>query len=177
MTSVDGILREPYQALHDRFYPIPARVLDPGGFGGQLAGMTQFGLQFQSTSEWIISRRIFKTKKIPGREVRPFEGDLLLVGNYQGTKDNPIWTNSLFEMTLVQRDFPNWPLGQHYIWQISCQLYHHSHEKFDTKNPHIDRINTERSNEEELNLGVNKALEQSIDGLVDFDEINPFGNV
>lgn len=175
--AVDSILKEPYANLHERFYPMPMRLLDPMGYGGTSMSLGQFGIQWQAQAEWIISRRIFKQKKIPGRLIRPFEGDLIMIGNYQGTKDNPIWTNTFFEITLVQRDFPNWPLGQHYVWQISVEDYHHSYDKFNTGNPHIDRINIERSNEEEVSLGINKGLNEVLQTLVDFDEKNPLGNL
>lgn len=139
--------------------------------------MTQFGLQAKSTTEWIISRRIFRNKKIPGREIRPFEGDLIMIGPYQATAENPIWTNTLFEITYVKRDMPFWPLGKYYLWQVDAEMYQHNYEKFDTGNPHLDRANHELSNEAELELSINKALKDTMNTLIDFDEKNPFGNL
>lgn len=139
--------------------------------------MTQFGVQFQPTSEWRISKRIFREMKIPERLIRPFEGDLLMVGAYNSTAVDAVYTNSLFEITHVKRDSPNWALGRYFMFSLTCQLYVISNEKFDTLNTHIDRINTQSSNEEDLKFGINEALENKKVDIVDFDEINPFGSL
>lgn len=100
-----------------------------------------------------------------------------MIGSYQATAEDPIWTNTLFEITYVKRDLPFWPLGKYYLWQMDAEMYQHSYEKFDTGNPHIDRINHELGNKGELDLSINKALKDTIGTLVDFDEKNPFGNL
>lgn len=78
--SVDKILGEPYKALYDRYYPLPCRLTTPEGYGGEGDVMSQFGLRFMNTSEWIISKKMFRGLNIPNRDIRPFEGDLLMVG-------------------------------------------------------------------------------------------------
>lgn len=174
ITDVDSILCEPYQSLHNRFYPIAARLSDVMGYSGQPDVMTQFGVQFKPEAEWIISKRMFRDMKIPGRDLRPNEGDLILVGSAQSTMSDPIFTNSLFEITYVKRDMPNWPLGRYFVWAINCQLYTVSGEKFDTGNAHIDRINSQYNNSEDLKQGINAGLEQKKVEIVDFTETNPF---
>lgn len=177
VVDIDGILCEPYQALHNRFYPMAARLSNIQGYEGNPDVMTQFGVQFQPETEWIISKRMFRNMKIPERDLRPNEGDLILVGSAQATSSDPVFTNSLFEITYVKRDVPNWPLGRYYVWAINCQLYTVSGEKFETGNAHIDRINTQYSNAEDLKQGINKSLEDKKIELVDFSETNPFGNL
>jgi len=177
MGSVDSILGEPYQSLYSKFFPIAARLTTPLGYDGQPDVMTQFGVQFQPSSEWIISKRMFKSMNVPNRPYRPNEGDLLLIGNHQSTARNPLWTNSLFEMTYVKRDSPNWPLGRYYVWAINCQLYTVDGEKFETGNPHIDRITSQYGPRAALDAGINAGLEQKTVDLVDFTEENPFGNL
>lgn len=177
MASVDSILGEPYQSLYTQFFPIAARLASMVGYEGQPDVMTNFGIEFQPQSEWIISKRMFKAMNIPSRLLRPNEGDLLLVGNYQSTSKDPIFTNSLFEMTYVKRDTPNWPLGRYYVWAINCQLYAVDGERFKTGNAHIDRITTQYSNKAALDSGINAGLEKKIVDLVDFTEDNPFGNL
>jgi hypothetical protein len=177
MGSIDSILGEPYQSLYNQFFPIAARLTTPAGYEGQPDIMTPIGIQFQPSSEWVISKRMFKSLNVPGRPYRPNEGDLLLVGNYQSTAEDPLWTNSLFEMTYVKRDTPNWPLGRYYVWAINCQLYAVDGEKFETGNPHIDRINTQYGPQAALDAGINLGLENKTVDLVDFTEDNPFGNL
>jgi hypothetical protein len=175
--SIDEILGEPIKSLHNKFYPMPARITNVEGYTGNPDMMTTLGVQFQPESEWVISKRIFKSMKIPDRELRPHEGDLLLVGPYQSSANDPIWTNSLFEMTYVKRDTPNWPLGRYYVWSINCQLYQVSYERFNTGNTHIDRITTQYSNEEDIKQGINNNLDSKKVSLVDFDETNPFSGL
>lgn len=50
------------------------------GYGGEGDMMSQFGLRFMNTSEWIISKRMFRGLEIPDRAIRPLEGDLLMIG-------------------------------------------------------------------------------------------------
>lgn len=77
--KVDDILGEPYQTLYSRYYPMAVRITDIMGYDGTPDVMTQFGIQFQPQATMIISKRMFKNLKIPERELRPHEGDLILV--------------------------------------------------------------------------------------------------
>ena len=56
--------------------------------------MTQFGLRFMNTSEWVISKRMFRSLNIEDRLLRPLEGDLLMVGPSGGleTATDPQFT-------------------------------------------------------------------------------------
>lgn len=139
--------------------------------------MGQFGFEIQASSEWIISKRLFKKINIPKREIRPFEGDLLLVGNYQSTEKDPIYTNSLFEITFVKREYANWQLGRYFVWTLNCELYTASDEKFETGNTHIDRIQTQYNNENNVENAINDELEVKKENIVDFTEDNPFGSL
>lgn len=172
--EIDSILGEPYQTLYNRFFPIPCINTNPVGDAPPDL-MTQFGVQFQAEDEWFISKRIFRNLKIPERELRPFEGDLLLFGNYQSTAELPVFNNTLYEITYVQRDSPNWTLGRYSTWKLKTKMAVLSNEKFDTGNPHIDRANTQYSNESDLLQGINENLNIKKETLIDFDEKNPFG--
>lgn len=176
--SVDKILGEPYRALHSRYYPMAVRLVEITGYGGNADVMTQFGVQFQPECTLTISKRVFKNLKIPERELRPREGDLILIGSVQATSNDPVMTDSLFEITYVPREAStNWPLGTYFVWEVKCQLYNASYEKFETGSPHIDRINTQYGNEADLLQGINKGLEEKKIELVDFSESNPFSGL
>ncbi len=58
--AIDKLLGEPYKVLYDRFFPIPCRLANPMGYGGANDIMSEFGLKTNLTSEWIISKRIFR---------------------------------------------------------------------------------------------------------------------
>jgi hypothetical protein len=176
--SIDYLLGEPYQSLHDRFYPMAVRMTDIMGYSGQPDVMTQLGIQFQPACTVIISKRMFRSLKITDRLLRPHEGDLLLVGSEQSTATDPIYSNSLFEITYVPREAStNWPLGKYYQWDVKCELYNVSYEKFNTGNAHIDRINSQYNNPSDLKQGINKGLEDKKPELIDFSEQNPFSGL
>lgn len=85
--SVDSILGEPFQTLYTRFFPMPVVLTTPQGYGGDGDMMTQFGLRFMNSSEWVISKKMFRELKIPGRDIRPLEGDLLLIRTHRRAND------------------------------------------------------------------------------------------
>lgn len=176
--GTDKILAEAYQVLYNRFYPIACRLTTPEGYSGEGDILSQFGLRFANTSEWVISKRMFRDLKIPGRDIRPLEGDLLMVGPSDGNETNkdPQFTYSLMEITYVKHESPNWPLGRYYVFQVMCQLYVASYEKFQTGSPDIDVQNSQYGNEANLDLAMNKEFEEKAIELVNFDEKNPFGD-
>lgn len=177
--SVDSILGEPYKTLYSRFYPMACLLTTPEGYGGEGDMMSQFGLKYNVTAEWVISKRIFRELNIPKRPQRPFEGDLLLIGPNEGDADSkdPSFTNSLFEITYVRHETPNWALGDYYVFHVVCQLYTASYEKFKTGAIDADLQSNQQDNLSELVLGINENLEKEKTTLVDFSEINPFGNL
>jgi hypothetical protein len=178
-TSVDSILGEPYQTLYDRFFPLACLLTTPNGYGGDGDMMTQFGLRFMNTSEWVISKRMFRNLKIPDREIRPLEGDLLMIGPSGGleTYKDPQFTYSLMEITYVKHEVPNWALGEYYVFQVVCQLYVASYEKFDTKSLDIDIQNLQYNNDAELSIAINENLKDKSAELLDFSENNPFSGL
>ena len=178
--SVDKILGEPYKTLYDKFYPLPCRLTTPDGYGGDGDMMTQFGLRFMNTSEWVISKRMFRNLKVPDRDIRPLEGDLLLVGpsgDGMSTYVDTNFTFSMMEITYVKHEVPNWPLGRYYVYQVMCQLFVASYEKFDTKSLDADLENFQYDNESNLQIAANRDIESVKPGLLDFSERNPFGNL
>lgn len=174
--SVDKILGEPYKTLYDKFYPLPCRLTTPEGYGGDGDMMTPFGLRFMNNSEWVISKRMFRELKITDRPIRPFEGDLLMVGPSGGleTYTDPQFTYSLMEITYVKHETPNWPLGNYYVFQVMCQLYVASYEKFETKSPDVDVQNIQYDNQSNLDIAANRDIESVKPQLLDFNEKNPF---
>jgi hypothetical protein len=81
----------------------------------------------------------------------------------------------MMEITYVKHESPNWPLGRYYVFQVMCQLYVASYEKFQTGQPDIDLENTQYDNQSNLDIAANKDLDNKIAELVDFTENNPFG--
>lgn len=177
--SVDSILKEPYQSLFSRFYPIPMRISNPQVFGGDGEIMSQFGMRIVTTAEWVISKRMFRDLKIPGREIRPLEGDLLMIGPSNGNQSNrdPQYTYELYEINYVRHNFPNWTFGDYFVYQLVTQLYVAGSDKFDTKTVDIDRTKNEDDNQSNLSIASNFDLDEKKKTLVDFSEKNPFSGM
>ena len=176
MSSIDDILGEPYQVLHNRYFSIPCVIGNPQGYGANIASMSQFGLRWLVTSDWIMSKKMFLELEVEGREMRPFEGDLLLVGPDPSTWRDPVFTHSMFEIMYVSTVAPFWPLGKWYVFTLNCQLYVSSpSEKFETGNAEIDFITKQYGAVEEMDEGTNIALKKKKSDLIDFSEQNPFG--
>lgn len=87
---------------------------------------------------------------------------------------DPQFTYSLMEITYVKHEVPNWPLGRYYVFQVMCQLYVASYEKFDTKSVDVDVQNIQYDNKSNLEIADNKSLTKAKTQLLDFSEKNPF---
>ena len=83
----------------------------------------------------------------------------------------------MMEITYVKHEVPNWPLGRYYVYQVMCQLFVASYEKFDTKSLDVDIENFQYDNESNLQIAANRDIESVKPGLLDFSEKNPFGNL
>lgn len=177
--SIDKILGEPYKTLYNRFYPMPLRLVNIMGYGGEGDLMSQFGIRLNESSEWIMSKRMFKDLKVSEREFRPLEGDLIMVGPSLGQANHrdPQFSTSLMEITYVKNNEPNFPLGNYFVFKLICQVYVSSYEKFKTNSPDIDRNQTENSNRGDLDLSINDNLHEVKNNLIDFSEDNPFSGL
>lgn len=172
--SIDPILREPYKSSFDSAYKIEMMCPEMAtAFGGANDVMSKFGFKMEQTASFIVSTKRFMSFKIPGRELRPREGDILHVGDGYNT-----FTNTYFEINHVGRDVPNWPLGKFYTYTMDCSLAAWSYEPVNTGVPEIDAVDDglATANETEVDYAINKALTTQKQTLVNFDEKNPFGN-
>ncbi len=127
----------------------------------------------------LLVKEFLENCGIIDRAIRPFEGDLLLVGPTldQANYIDPSFTKSLFEIVYVMHETPNWPLGRYYVFQVKCELYTAAYEKFNTKSPDIDILNSSNNNQVNLDLAINTHLETVKSNLVDFNEHNPFSGL
>lgn len=171
--SIDPILREPYKSFFDRAYKIEMMCPElASAFGGATDVMSKFGFKMEQTATFVVSSKRFTSFKIPGRLQRPREGDVIHIGEGNGS-----FTNTYFEINHVGRDNPFWPLGKFYTYTMDCSLAVWNYEPVTTGNPDIDTLDDgfPTANETEIDYAINKALTDQRKDLVDFDEKNPFG--
>lgn len=175
--SIDEILKEAYQSVFNRAYYMPV-ILESNGAGyDRMDVLSPFGLQFQAKANFFISKSIFRSLNVPGRDNRPLEGDVLVIGDRANSQAAPVTTGSYMQINHVLQDSIFFPLGNYYVWKCECTLYTASYEKFDTGNEVIDRINTQYGNEAEKALSTNEGLKKKKESLIDFTEKNPFSGM
>ena len=91
---------------------------------------TKFGFEIRDSVKFTVSRKRFVRET--GKQ-RPLEGDLLYLPLNKG----------LFEIKFVEHENPFYQLGKLFSFQLTCELFQYSEEKFDTGVPEIDVINQE----------------------------------
>lgn len=172
--EIDPILGEPNKSSFNSAFKIEVYLQEVTGYGGEGDLMSKFGLQMTDTATFMISRKRFNDLKIPNR-IRPREGDLIYVGDTEKSGYGS-FTNGFFEIKYVEHESPFWQLGKYFVFQLKCQLFTYSYEKFNTGNPAIDMLN-KNDNAADLSVAINNALETKKSTLIDFTEKNPFGDL
>ncbi len=171
-TDIDEILGEPKQSIFRRYHVIEAQMPDAGQLGGEQDIMGKFGFQVDQTTELLISKR--RWDEINTGLIRPQEGDLIYIadisepGSARGS-----FVNTFFQINQVWYNNPDWQHGKHFVYRLFCKTYVHGHEKFETGNTEIDRLNREAEND--ILNGINEASKRMAEDIV-VDRNNPFGD-
>lgn len=148
-----------------------------GGFQGQGAFASKFGLTMEQSATLTVARRNWV--QAVGRygdtilPNRPAEGDLLYF---------PM-TGGLFEIMFVQHQDAFYQLGQLYTYKLTVELFRYSSEVMETGVTDIDAFMENKSTDVTLNdpekpdsFGDNSKLRAKADAFV-FDLNNPFGEL
>lgn len=177
----DDLFGEDIRTKFDDNFMLEMYLETVDGFQGSQEILAKFGMQVVDTATLIVSKRRFE-ETIWNKE-RPMEGDLLYF---------PM-SNGIFEINYVEHENPFYQLGKLHSYQLTIELFTHSHETFDTGKPNIDRISDDRSQESELDRADNDTIENEKQSIIDaasakenvhiqseqtdFDEGNPFGEL
>lgn len=129
----DEILNEEY-SKYASAYMIEMYIANTDGFGGEGNLYSKFGLEIRDQATFIVSRRQFSRlvqideNKI--REERPREGDLIYLPLSKG----------LFEVKFVEHESPFYQLSQFPTYELQCELFEYSAEKFETGIRSVDEF-------------------------------------
>lgn len=177
LVSKDNIVGEDRLSKFKNAYPIICYMENnSGGFEGQGAMASKFGLQIDYSATLSVARK--EWNKAVGRygttilPHRPAEGDLLYF---------PM-TSALLEITFVQHQAPFYQVGQLYVYQLSVQLFSYGSEHITTGVPAIDAFESLKSFDVTVNpnpdipgkFGNNTELNVEKTSQF-FDKNNPFG--
>lgn len=167
--QIDPVLRDPYKSEFKNYYVIEAYFHNIEGFGGENDVMTKFGFQQMDTVEVSIAKKSWRDLKIPGREDRPLEGDVIFLP----------FSKSFFQIGRVEHEIPFWQLGRYNVFRLMCNLYTAGYnEIFGTDNDFFNvGANADNVYELKHQNAINDAVQSKGEVLLDFDEKNPFSNI
>lgn len=178
LTGVDNILNEDDISVFDETHEFEVYVKNVEGFEGEGDFLSRFGLQIRDQVTFTVAHRTFE--KYATRDnadlTRPYEGDLIYF---------PL-NEKLFKVMHVEHESVFYQTGALQVYDMRCELFEYSGERFDTGIPNIDNFWGETGNtnptlstnlEQLANtdpIAKNLFFEQEADGIIDFSEIDPF---
>jgi hypothetical protein len=202
-TSVtqDEILGEDVLSRFENAYPLEMYLTNVQGWEGDGELFTKFGIQVTDQATFVVSKRRWEDvvgnnpEELLQLPSRPAEGDLIYFPK----------TKSMFEIKFVQHLNPFYQLGKFYIYSMNCELYQYSSEILNTGVEEIDAAETASSQNlfefqillqsgdlllsttgysiiqeayatrTQVPFSDNASFETEGKDILDFTEINPFG--
>lgn len=166
--NLDNLMNEDIASSFDDAYLLEMYLEDTSGFGGEQTLMSKFGLEIRDTSNWIVSKK--RWEEFVGQHEktivngRPNEGDLIYI---------PI-TGSFHEIKFVEHEKPFYQLGNIYTYQLQCETFEYSNEKFNTGVEIVDGIEDTYEYKQRVtiinsNNGPQFKREEKVTQLVGYD--------
>ena len=154
--NLDKLLHESTKNAFEFAMPIPMYLKTVDGFDNGMEVLTKFGVRSSDEVTLVMSRSEFTAyykpflesyyNTIAGRPEtenlnslegetadRPKEGDLIFFP----------FDNTVFEVKYVSFDQPFFQLGRGYVFEIQCEKFEYSGERFETSYELVDRPQTE----------------------------------
>jgi hypothetical protein len=193
----DKVFGEDTLAYYDKAYMVEMYIKNVEGFGGDGSFMSKFGLEIRDQITFTIAKRVFDDE-VGSEEaiLRPNEGDILFF---------PL-NKKLFQIKYVDNKPVFYQMGALQVYDMACELFEYSSERFNTGIPEIDDIQTKLSLDvfdyaiktedgymlqtedgillskenfdiEEIDvLSDNDSIQQESDTFIDWSQIDPFSN-
>jgi len=121
------------QSYYDKAITIEMYIKSVDGFSGDGNFMSKFGLEIRDQVVFSVSRRVFSDEITTSTTIsRPREGDLVFF---------PL-NNKCFQIKSVDKFEMFYQLGGLQTWEMTCELFEYSDERFATGIPEIDNIQT-----------------------------------
>lgn len=174
LEATDEILNEDDLSVFDNAYEMDMYVKSVDGFEGEGDFLSRFGLQIRDQVTLTVARRTFErfaTRTQPTL-VRPKEGDIIWLP----------FNEKFFKIMHVEHESVFYQSGALQVFDLRCELFEYSNERFDTGYQYIDNYFADVAqtvSSLEL-LGnrdpISKNLDFELEGndFIDFSEIDPF---
>jgi len=154
----DPTYQEDAQSYYDRAVMIEMYVKNPStGFGGHGDFLSGLGSEIRDNFTLVVARRTWQSE-VGDQETytRPNEGDLVYF---------PL-NRKLFRISFVEHESVFYQAGALQVWELKCELFEYSGERFETGIPEIDGLGS-RYNINIANTGVLQETGSSVS-----DELN-----
>jgi len=180
LEAVDNILNEDDLSIFNRAYNMEMYVKSVDGFQGDGDFLSKFGLQIRDQVTFTVAIRTFEryATRLDPEIVRPKEGDLVYM---------PL-NNKFFKIMHVEHESVFYQSGALQVFDLKCELFEYSNERFDTGIYEIDTyynsiktsdliINSLEELLEKDSIANNLYFEEEKEDIVDFSEIDPFSEI
>ena len=179
LQAVDDILNEDDLSIFNQAFEMEMYIKSVDGLGGEGDFLSKFGLTIRDQITFTVANRTFEryATRIDSEITRPLEGDLVYF---------PM-NNKFFKVMHVEHESVFYQLGKLNVFDIKCELFEYSNERFQTGRTEIDTYwtsyNTEGANTSltDLNsidpISKNIFFETEANDILDFSEDDPFQEV
>jgi len=176
--SFDQIMNEDSLTIFSEAYQIDMYVKNVDGFQGEGDFLSRFGLQIRDQVTFTVAFRTFDrfVTRLNQPIIRPREGDIVYM---------PM-NNKFFKIMHVEHESVFYQTGALQVYDLKCELFEYSNERFQTGIPEVDQHYAEYKTSEIENLedmfdvdpiAKNIFYEEKGNNIIDFSEIDPFSEV
>jgi hypothetical protein len=176
--SFDHIMNEDSLTIFNAAYQMEMYVKSVDGFQGEGDFLSKFGLQIRDQVTFTVAYRTFERHalRIDPSLLRPREGDLVYM---------PM-NNKFFKIMHVEHESVFYQAGALQVYDLKCELFEYSNERFNTGIVDVDTHYTELVTDNIANLedmfnndpiAKNIFYEEKGNDIIDFSEIDPFSEV
>lgn len=158
--QLDPLFNENPLAYFQNYAILEMYVNNAEAFGGNGYELSKFGMDVHDTVDLVVSKkRVFEELNISV----PNPGDLIY------------WPlgRTVFQIDFVKDEtLPMYALSNLYCFMLNCSRFTYSYEQFDTGIPNVDELNNIN-----IPFAENTPIKDEANGIMDFSEGNPFGEV
>lgn len=192
--SYDALYTEDDSPEYNSAFLVELYIKSIDGFQGDGDFLSKFGLEIRDRVTLTIARRVFSEEiGTANGLIRPREGDLIYF---------PL-NNKIFQIKFVEHEAIFYQLGALQTYDLQCELFEYSNEKFNTGIPQIDELDDPYQNnpstgtmslEDGISFAVengdnfafenysqgsalqeeNDFFQEQANAFIDFTEIDPF---
>jgi len=182
LVTKDDIYGEDKLSTYNEVFEFDMYIKSFDSYEGDGQFLSKFNLEVRDSATFSIARRSFGNEIAAQRPdiQRPREGDLVY----------STMMKKMFVIKYVNQTAIFYQMGELQIWDISCDVWEYSNERFSTGNAEIDAIEEKYSVANVTNdnayenamldvFETNVEFQQEGAGIIDWSNVDPFsqGNV